>query len=749
MFKKTMLIAGFAVLCFCSLQAKPTPVAWSSGMTIEPGKWYDAKALEAAKARATELGVPLLVYWGRATCGHCIAFDLQLDLPAFEDYLANRGLVMIYAKDNSTVLKWVLGVPGGTSLPVWRITWPEGGVDYRGSYPKTYAGFKAELEGQIGAYSPGSTTSPTGAPGRIEFASAAVTVKESAKNVVLTLKRTGGTAGSAKVTISTEDSSSGNGFTAKAGEDFNATPSPTTLTWANGDSAAKKVTITLAKTVVQWEGNETFGVKLTPDLVTLPGLTVGSDAVVTLQEVDAFATAAANYQGWVGALDDTGVLGTVSLSVSAAGGLSGKAVFPKAGTPYSGTYTLKNAAYQAISNGTAWIAGSFSKSGSTVPVALQISVDSGRVIGALGETTNSIPVELYRNDWSKSAWATVAGKFSGYYTVALPICCASWPDDAPMGSGYAAITLDKKGNYKVAGKLGDGTALSQSGVLFLHPDSTITNPVLCALLYSAPTTYAGGVFGGVICFGDQNTNGVIDVSMGYGDSLVWRSLDPFSVPSYDEANPGFESTVAAVGGWYNTTENLKSYYAGKTLFVDDLSEPPGLDYTLTTLDAEGTTRSDETALATSWQAVSNSLPVSVKANGSGFTVAAADLKLLGSGEDGEPLYNYDSAVNPNGLKLSFNRTTGLMSGTFNVYYDYVVKDDMRTDTEKLTWAHTQKTATYASILMLEQADQTSGLVSCGYYQFPESVTYETATGATRTYSLKRSYNFVISSDVSE
>jgi len=292
--------------------------------------------------------------------------------------------------------------------------------------------------------------------------------------------------------------------------------------------------------------------------------------------------------------------------------------------------------------------------------------------------------------------------------------------------------------------------LTQSGVLFLHPDTTVTNPVLCALLYSAPTTYKGGVFGGVICFGDQNTNGVIDVSMGYGESLVWRNLDPFSVPNYDETNPGFESTLSAIGGWYNKTENLKTYYEGKSLFVGDLEEPPELSYTQTTLDSDGTTRSDETTPAASWQSVTNYLPISIKANGSGFTVPNADLRLLGADDEGAPLYNYDTAVNPNALNVAFNRTTGVISGSFKVYYDYVVKDDARGDPEKLTWQHTQKVATYASVLMLEQqSDDYSDLVADGYYLFADSATYETATGAERSYSLKRSYDFAIRSDVSE
>ena len=734
MFKKTILGVSLVTLFSGFAAARPLPAASTDPVVL--GQWHSN--LDAAKSKAAELNVPLLVFWGSSSCSHCSAFDAQLDKAECRDYLASRGLVMVYAKDNRIVKAWV----GSGAYPLWRVTWPSGGVDFKGEYPKSFAGWRTEIERQISAYTPGSTTDPEpGAAGQIEFSATAVSVSEAEKNVVLTLKRTGGKSGTAKVTLSTLDSGSSS-QTATAGEDFNATPSPMTLTWANGDAANKTVTITLQKSTKEWEGSETFGVKLTPDLVTLPGLTVGVNAVVTLQEADPLVTAAADYQGWAGDLYADGVLCTVSLSVNAAGNLSGKAVFPTKGPLYAGTYTLKNAAYQTISNGTAWIAGSFSKSGSTLPVTFQVSIDSGRVVGEMGSASNAIPLELYRDDWAQSAFVKVAEKFSGYYTMAFPNCCASWPNDAPAGNGYATVTLDKKGRFKVAGKLGDGTTMTQSGVLFLHPDTTVTNPVLCALLYSAPTSYEGGLFGGVISFGDKDANGVKDVSVGggFGDALIWYSFNPFSVPVYDAENPGFESELSAIGGWYNSSENLKTYYQGQRLFVDDLAEPPELAYTKTFVDADGTDRDDVAVGAASWQSDTN-LTFFTKANGTGFTVPASDLRLLGKDDDGAPLYNYAEAVNPNGLTMTFNRANGVMAGSFKVYYDYVTTEDTRSNPEKLTWKHTQITASFSSVVLLEQADKTSELVSCGHYLFPDESTYKTSTGAVRKYKLNRSYPF--------
>ncbi len=742
MIKKTVFCLGVVILSLGYLEAAPVPAG--PGEPVVLGQWHSN--LAAAQAQAEEWHVPLLVLWGKSGCGHCSAFDRELDKPAFVDYLANRGLVMVYGKNDEAAHKFV---GYGGSYPLWRVVWTAGGVNYKGEYPKTLAGFRAELEAQIGAYVPGAadTSKDVYDPASDEAATAPeLAWSEQAATASLRLSSSDDYTDVAdwyKMTVE-KDKTYKVWFSNVRGR---AEDNVQVALYGDADGAQ-----VIAGPVSLDAGDFTFFAPAAATVYVKVWRDTANDAAIQYAmsyQVKALGRLPkASYQGWASALADDSVLGTINLDVNSSGKLSGKAVFPKAGQPYGGSYTLKDAVYNMVSNDTLWVTGFFSQSRIRVPVQLAISVDTGRISGSLGQEPDAVAVTLYRDDWKQGEWVAVAENFAGYYTMSFPNCCALWPDDAPTGNGFATLTLDKKGRYKVAGVLGDGTKLSQSGVLFLHPDATLAEPVLCAVLYSAPTAYKGGHFGGVISFGDKNTNGVIDVCLGNDGKIVWTSRNPFSVPSYDEDSPGFIAALDVYGGWYDRTENLKAHYANKTIFVDDLQEPEPLKYRLSERFDEGTEVSDDEAMPMSWQSA-NHLTVVPKANGSGFTVPAADLKLEGYEEDGQPLYNYEDGINPNGLKLAFNRATGVMSGSFKVYYDYVVKADYRGDDDKLTWKHTAINATYKAILMLEQVDVTSDLVSLGHYLLPDSATYETAAGRERNYKFKRSYEFAVLSKENE
>lgn len=585
------------------------------------------------------------------------------------------------------------------------------------------------------------------APGRVEFTAATKTVSESSGSVTLTLRRVNGTSGAASVRVRFADSGTADsGFTATSGQDFTGTER--VIAWADGDAADKSFSVTLIKDEVVWEGNETFGVTLEPK--DSPDLTVGPAAAVTIQEADAMVISAGNYSGWAGELYLSGVEGTFTMSVNAQGVMSGRVVFPQGAAPYSGAYTLVSMTYDTIIDGVASISGALAKSGAAnIPLQLQVTLANGDTVGSIGADGEEMPVELYLDRWATAEKKAIANQLAGYYTVAFPVL-VPMPGDAPVGIGFASITLDNKGRFKAAGKLGDGTTFAQSGVLFVKQDAA-DNTNVCALLYSAPTTYRGGRFAGVIRFGDVNGNGTNDVSLLDDSVFIWKNLNPASVPAYDDMDPGFESTLTATGGWYNKLMNLAAYYQGRTLFVGDLAEPPVLPYTVSVKVLNENNRAvtervpDEMA-ATSWQSTSNVLVVTPLANGSGFSVPKADLKLLGKDADGVPAYNYDSAVNPNGLTVKFNRATGVMAGGFKVYYDYASAIDATGDEEVVTkWAHTVKQATYQSVLLPERPDLQDGIEGGGFYLFPGKGLNE--TGATpRSYSFNYSFEFLLTAE---
>jgi len=595
------------------------------------------------------------------------------------------------------------------------------------------------------------------APGMIEFAQNAVAVNENAGRVTLLVRRTGGTTGEATVQIGYKDKlTPDSGHTATAGQDFNGAPSPATLTWADGDAADKAVTFALIKDVKEWEGAETFGVTLTPTTENA----VGPDAVVTLNEVDPMVTRAASYNGWVSedlSEDEEASLiravGTMTLAVSSAGRITGKAVFPNKAPVYAGTYMVRNAVYQSIDvdTGVATITGYLVKPRESIPFELQMDMEGGDIRGTFGTGGNERLIELFRDDWRQPERQALAASLQGYYTVALPVAEVLWPTNgAPMGSGYVTLAVDGRGCFRASGKLGDGTSFSQSGVLALRQEGgkekaiAPSPPSVCAMLFTAPTLYQGGALSGMLVFGDRNGNGVWDLGSSEETPIFWTSLNPIHVGTYDAAQPGFIEKLEAVGGWYNKTQDLRAFYNGRQLYVGDLEAPPDLSYTLSTRvrnDAGRivTVRSAETAPSVSWEAAEN-LAVTPKANGSGFTVPAGDLVKAGTKADGAPDYNYGMGVNPNGLRLSISRASGLMSGSFYAYYDYPSARDMTVDPEKLTWQHKVSRLSYAGILLQEQAETGTVVAAYGHYLVSEKAPYP---GSARTYSFKRSSEFLV------
>ena len=76
---------------------------------------------------------------------------------------------------------------------------------------------------------------PLGSTGALQFTAATSSVSEAAGNAVVSVSRTGGSSGPASINFITS------GVSATAGTDFTAQGG--TLTWADGDSANKSITV--------------------------------------------------------------------------------------------------------------------------------------------------------------------------------------------------------------------------------------------------------------------------------------------------------------------------------------------------------------------------------------------------------------------------------------------------------------------------------------------------------------------------
>jgi uncharacterized delta-60 repeat protein len=139
----------------------------------------------------------------------------------------------------------------------------------------------------------------SGLPGTIQLASASASVTEG-NSSVLTVTRTGGSAGALSVNYSTVIGTAG-------AADF--TTVSNTLSWANGDATAKTITITITTDALT-EGLETFTVNLGQPL--LGGAILGATQSTTISISDPGAITA--YQTWREAKFTPGELANDSIS---------------------------------------------------------------------------------------------------------------------------------------------------------------------------------------------------------------------------------------------------------------------------------------------------------------------------------------------------------------------------------------------------------------------------------------------------
>lgn len=241
-----------------------------------------------------------------------------------------------------------------------------------------------------------------------------------------------------------------------------------------------------------------------------------------------------------------------------------------------------------------------------------------------------------------AAWQAEAAAFAGYYTVSLPVAAIT---DAPRGSGYLTLTLDAKGKAKVAGMLADGTKYTGSATLSLAEEDGAT--VARVPVFAAKATTA---FGGWLTL-RVGADGVPVVSANLmGDDLLWVNDEPKATR---EGLEGFETTLHPVGGWYDTVLNLQRAYLESDLSV---SLPEG-DEALEEIR-------ELTALPEGYafKAQPDGTPVTL--NGDKMEV---EKQKFVTGKD--RLKDWAASVNAANVKITFNRKTGLVNGSFDLWYE--------------------------------------------------------------------------------
>ena len=142
----------------------------------------------------------------------------------------------------------------------------------------------------------------------LEFSQASYTIAQTANSVTLTVDRTGGTAGIARVHYATQDG------TAVSNVDY--MPTFGVLTWADGDSAPKSITVAILNSGSSTQGLA-FGVKLfRPRDANLASARTATVNITTATSAGNLVVASPSYS-----IPVTG--NTVNVSVQRTGGASG------------------------------------------------------------------------------------------------------------------------------------------------------------------------------------------------------------------------------------------------------------------------------------------------------------------------------------------------------------------------------------------------------------------------------------------
>lgn len=320
---------------------------------------------------------------------------------------------------------------------------------------------------------------------------------------------------------------------------------------------------------------------------------------------------------------------------------------------------------------------------------------------------------VVRDNSKLTDWQTAASAFAGYYTVSLPVMTAL--DGDPFGNGYLTLTVDAKGKVKIAGMLADGTKYSGAASAVLALADIDGAPAMRVPLFADKATT---VFGGwlTLCKGED---GVPVVRTDLFDAmLLWADDDPKSTRDGED---GFMLSVHPVGGWFDTVSNLQRSYLESDLSV---ALPEG-DEALTEIH-------EALGLSEDYQFMARPDDTPVTLNGDKMEVEKQKFVTTNK------LKDWDASVNASNVKITFNRKTGIVNGSFDLWYEGVNAKGV-TEQKSVTGLK------HNGILLLSRdaMDQTldPDVLSAGFFLSPLKVTDDSgARPTTRTWNASYQFN---------
>lgn len=526
--------------------------------------------------------------------------------------------------------------------------------------------------------------------GSLKFAKTALSVKEDAGSVAVTVNRTAKD-GIVRIRYGTVAG------TAQPGVDYVAQNG--ILEWADGDNKPKTVTVKLIPDLIPtFEGaDKTFAVQLREldaserTSAEYPGTIVGGDTcTITLKETAKAGTTVADaYKKYAvkpaatktedvplesgtfyGVLAEDGAaltngqarLASVTLTAAAKEPakltakvlIAGKTyAFSAAGwdltasdeTTAVQTMTLvqkvagvsyTNTLVVRVARGLTSAEDDWLKAGAEITLTMNVPDANGKGVQKDIRYTG----QLFRDHAKVQNYLTAVTNFVGYYTVALAPNTVI-DDGVPSGNGYLTVTVDAKGTAKVAGLLADGkTKISLSAkACGLVVDAGSANGFALQIpLFLAKSPFC---FGGTLRLYARADGVVIADAV---RALIWCNDDKSL--AYDNA-AGYQIALAPVGGWYDRVVNLQAYYLSRAFEI-------------------GT--AEVTDYPPEFVATGNTLVEDVGPKGQGVDVVGNNITvekqvLVKMGK----LVDLGPSVNPSGVTVKFARATGLVNGSFMVW----------------------------------------------------------------------------------
>lgn len=276
---KRVLISTLALMISCTAYAYP-PVGTSTS-NIQPNRW--TSQFEAAKVRANQLGLPMLVAMMSTGCSHCANWDARvLSSSTWTTFLNEYPMILVMLDFNSNGTAYnnykrqYFGATASLLFPTISLHAPSG-MKLGHFLAKGTAADPGQHTRNILAF----TRDYYNAPGSVGFQQSTMTVSEADGALAIAVARSGGSSGATVLNYAVVNG------TAVSGTHFSGAMNGT-VNWGDNDGATKFIPITLINDG-RWTAPEQRSFSVTLSKASSDATLETSSLVVTINEAEPYA----------------------------------------------------------------------------------------------------------------------------------------------------------------------------------------------------------------------------------------------------------------------------------------------------------------------------------------------------------------------------------------------------------------------------------------------------------------------------